>query len=106
MENVLAHLAPDVQVEAERCEWLGNCTKCLQEIQSGKRSANFFEGMACTGGCVGGPGVLTDLRVTAKLVENFANAAPEKSAVSNPNSEPLETLGLHRHHKNPDPADA
>ena len=106
VENVLAQLAPDVQVAAERCEGLGNCKKCLQEIQSGKRSANFFEGMACSGGCVGGPGVLTDSRVTAKLVENFANAAPEKSAVSNPNSEPLETLGLHRHHKNPDPADA
>ena len=106
VENVLAQLAPDVQVAAERCEGLGNCKKCLQEIQAGKRSANFFEGMACSGGCVGGPGVLTDARVTAKLVENFANAAPEKSAVSNPNSEPLETLGLHRHHKDQDSADA
>ncbi len=105
VENVLAQLAPDVQVQAERCEGLGNCKKCLQEIQAGKREANFFDGMACTGGCVGGPGVLTDSRITTRLVETFANAAPEKSATSNPNSEPLANLGLHRHQdKHNDPA--
>lgn len=100
VENVLSQLAPAIQIQAERCEGLGNCKKCLLEIQSGKREANFFEGMACTGGCVGGPGVLTDSRVTTKLVENFANAALEKSATSNPNSEPMENLGLHRHQDN------
>lgn len=98
VENVLAQLAPEVAVQAERCEGLGNCLKTLQEIQSGKRKANFFEGMACTGGCVGGPGTLTDARVTAKLVENFAEASPEKSAVGNPKSAEIAQLGLHREH--------
>ena len=98
VENVMAQLAPDVEVQAERCEGLGNCMKVLQEIQSGKRKANFFEGMACNGGCVGGPGTLTDARVTTKLVENFAVAAPEKSAVSNPKSEVMAQIGLHRKH--------
>lgn len=98
VESVMAQLAPDVQLLAERCEGLGNCKKCLQEIESGKREANFFEGMACAGGCVGGPGVLTDSRVTTKLVENFAGTAAEKSAVSNPKSGELAQLGLHRPH--------
>ena len=98
VENVLSQLAPDVSLQAERCEGLANCKKCLQEIQAGKKNVNFFEGMACTGGCVGGPGILTDFRVTAKLVENFANAATEKSAVTNPNSAPLTSLDLHRSH--------
>lgn len=106
VENVLTQLAPNLQLAAERCEGLGNCKKSLQEIQSGKKTANFFEGMACNGGCVGGPGVLTDSRITSRLVENFANASAEKSALSNPNSAPLETLGLHRNHKACDnPAD-
>lgn len=98
VESVLRQLAPDIQVQAERCEGLGNCKKCLQEIEAGKRSANFFEGMACVGGCVGGPGVLTDSRVTTRLVDTFACTAPEKSAVANPKSEELIRLGLHRPH--------
>ncbi|NMC31003.1 MAG: 4Fe-4S binding protein [Veillonellaceae bacterium] len=98
VENVMGRLAPAVAVQAERCEGLGNCKKCLQEIDAGKRSANFFEGMACTGGCVGGPGVLTDYRVTTRLVDNFAGTAPEKSAMANPKSDEIALLGLHRPH--------
>ncbi len=98
VENVLSQLAPEVSVQAERCEGLGNCKKCLQEIEAGKRNANFFEGMACNGGCVGGPGVLTDSRVTTRLVENFAGTSPEKSAVTNPSSEKIISLGIHRSH--------
>ena len=97
VENVLALLAPEVEIQAVRCEGLGNCMKTLQEIQSGKRKANFFEGMACTGGCVGGPGVLTDSRVTTRLVDNFAGASPEKSALTNPKTDELVKIGLHRH---------
>ena len=98
VENVLAQLAPDVDVQAERCEGLGNCMKILQEIESGKRKANFFEGMACTGGCVGGPGILTDSRVTTRLVENFAGASKEQSALTNPKTDELAKIGLHRGH--------
>ena len=98
VENVLAQLAPDIAVQAERCEGLGNCMKILQEIESGKRKANFFEGMACTGGCVGGPGILTDSRVTTRLVENFAGASTEQSALTNPKTDEMAKIGLHRQH--------
>ena len=98
VESVLAQLAPGIALQAERCEGLGNCHKALLEIQAGKRQANFFEGMACNGGCVGGPGTLTDKRVTTKLVENFAGAAPEKSAVTNPQISEFSRLDLHRDH--------
>jgi [FeFe] hydrogenase (group B1/B3) len=98
VESVLSQLAPTIEVKAERCEGLGNCKKCLQEIEAGKRAANFFEGMACNGGCVGGPGVLTDSRVTTRLVENFAGASHEKSAVTNPKSEIIISLRIHRSH--------
>jgi iron only hydrogenase large subunit-like protein len=102
VEHVLSQLAPDIEVHPERCEGLGNCKKSLQEIQDGKRSANFFEGMACIGGCVGGPGALTDSRVTTRLVETFAGSSPEKSATANPKSEEIIKLGIHRHHEHPE----
>lgn len=99
VEKVLEILSPETDLQAERCEGLSNCRKCLQEISQGKRKANFFEGMACTGGCVGGPGVLTDSRVTTKLVENFAGTADEENAAKNPKNPELAALGLHRHHE-------
>ncbi|WP_346354143.1 4Fe-4S dicluster domain-containing protein [Azotosporobacter soli] len=60
------------KLKAVRAEGLEECYKMLKEIGEGKRDANFMEGMACTGGCVGGPGVLADSRVSGKMVENFA----------------------------------
>lgn len=71
------------QLKAVRAEGLDECYKMLKEIGEGKREANFMEGMACVGGCIGGPGVLADRRVSGKMVENFAaqsavvDSAPE-----------------------------
>jgi hypothetical protein len=50
--------------------------------------------MACPGGCVGGPGIIADCRLTGKLVETFAAkaavaTAPESPAAGQP-------LPLHR----------
>ena len=38
---------------------LAECRKLLTITRSGKLKQNFIEGMACVGGCVGGPASLT-----------------------------------------------
>jgi len=38
---------------------LAECRKLLTITKSGKMKSNFIEGMACVGGCVGGPACLT-----------------------------------------------
>jgi len=38
---------------------LAECKKLLTITKSGKLKQNFIEGMACKGGCVGGPACLT-----------------------------------------------
>ena len=38
---------------------LAECKKLLMITRSGKMKSNFIEGMACVGGCVGGPACLT-----------------------------------------------
>ena len=40
-----------------------------------KPIANFIEGMACVGGCVGGAGCLTHAEKNKVLVDRFANAS-------------------------------
>lgn len=78
-----AAISPDTVIKAHRSEGLEKCKEDLMQVASGKIEANFFEGMACNGGCVGGPGVLSDVRITTKLVENFAATAANEIAPEN-----------------------
>ena len=44
-----------IEVRAEQADGVKNCRELIERIKSGETDANFFEGMACAGGCVGGP---------------------------------------------------
>lgn len=75
VKNALAQLEPDLEFKGCQCDGLANCKEALIKLQQGATEVNFVEGMACPGGCVGGPGALANQRVTAKLVEQFASTA-------------------------------
>ncbi|MBP2643073.1 MAG: hydrogenase large subunit domain protein [Firmicutes bacterium] len=83
VKNVLATSYPGMVVKAYRCDGLDNCRATLNELNTGTLDANFLEGMACPGGCVGGPGRLADPRVTAKMVDLHAGKATIKSSANN-----------------------
>ena len=42
----------------EQADGVPACKKLIERIQKGETEANFFEGMACNGGCVGGPKII------------------------------------------------
>lgn len=81
--DAAAQLDPNMEIKPYRAEGLHNCRTALKDVEEGKFDANFFEGMACSGGCVGGPGVLNDVRVSTKLVDNYAANASFKAAPDN-----------------------
>lgn len=95
--NTAKELVPDVAVLPHRCEGLATCTVELRQIKSGKIAANFVEGMACIGGCVGGPGTISDARVTTRLVDQFAGNREAKISVHNPVAVDKLTPGSHWH---------
>jgi iron only hydrogenase large subunit-like protein len=64
-----------------------NCIDALQKLANNALDCNFIEGMGCPGGCVGGPGNLMNGKVTAKLVQNFANQSAWKLASQNESAE-------------------
>ncbi|MDD4599817.1 MAG: [Fe-Fe] hydrogenase large subunit C-terminal domain-containing protein, partial [Negativicutes bacterium] len=70
-------------VKVHHCEGLRNCKSALIQINAEKLAVNFFEGMACEGGCIGGPGTLTNSKITSKLVGIFAGASKATVAVEN-----------------------
>lgn len=102
VQAVIRHaekVSSDTVIKAHRAEGLNNCKMALLQMKANKIDANFFEGMACSGGCVGGPGVLTNPKVTGKLVETYASGAEYKTASENKSVVDTLNKGGHWHTK-------
>jgi [FeFe] hydrogenase (group B1/B3) len=92
-------IAPDVVVRPHRADGLQNCKAALLQMKAGKIDANFFEGMACNGGCVGGPGILIDTRIGSKMVDKFAESSSMITALENQEAIDKSKKNLHWHNK-------
>ena len=72
-----------------------NCQRILEQAASGSLDANFVEGMACVGGCVGGPGRVVGVDISTQEVNRYGNSATAATPVENPQVYQLLTrLGL------------
>jgi iron only hydrogenase large subunit-like protein len=59
--------------------------KLLEQLKStGRVDANFIEGMACKGGCVGGPGRIITPEAGTEQVNHYGDASLAKTPVENP----------------------
>ena len=67
-----------------KVDGIPDCQKLLAQIQNGQLTANFIEGMACKGGCVGGPGRLIPPDQGREHVANYGQASPMQTPVENP----------------------
>lgn len=75
---------------------VANCKSLLEDILNGKVDGNFFEGMACEGGCVGGPKRIIDKDEATRLVDEYAYASPYKTPAENPYViDLIQRLGFH-----------
>jgi len=97
--DAAAKLSPELIIKPHRAEGLQNCKIALQQMEAGKIDANFFEGMACNGGCVGGPGILADLRISNKMVDTFAASSSMEIAPDNQKAVDESKKDLHWHTK-------
>lgn len=76
-------LNPNLDIKIRHGNGIKECKQILDAIEQGNLEANFVEGMACIGGCVGGPGKLIDPNIGTKAVDTFAEKSQVKEAVSN-----------------------
>lgn len=60
------------------------CKTMLQDVLDGHVEGNFFEGMACDGGCVGGPKRNIAMEEATKLVDAYAEEATYRTPGENP----------------------
>ncbi|MCC8190265.1 MAG: iron hydrogenase [Planctomycetes bacterium] len=86
VETTLEKLNPDrpIKVKSRLADGIPACKELLNALQAGQASANFYEGMGCVGGCVGGPKVIRDRAVAAAWVERYGDAAAFATPMDNP----------------------
>ena len=60
--KVIQKMAPEREIHTVNAEGLSECKKMLMLAKAGKYDGYLLEGMACPGGCIGGAGVLKDVR--------------------------------------------
>lgn len=84
--STLGRLKPNrtIPVRTQQADGVPACKAMIQDILSGNTNANFFEGMGCVGGCVGGPKVLIPHEEGRIHVEEYGNAAPFQTPIDNP----------------------
>ncbi len=73
-----------IEVRAEQADGVPACRAMIERLKNGKTEANFFEGMACSGGCVGGPRAIIDREEGKQNVRRYADRAEYKTPLENP----------------------
>ncbi len=77
-EGLLEHGA-NFELNAISCDGIEACRIALLKKSKSLLDANFIEGMACAGGCVGGAGCLTHAEKDKDAVEKFGKTSAKKT---------------------------
>jgi iron only hydrogenase large subunit-like protein len=97
VSRAVEKLSPDrqIKIQTQAASGVAACKAMVAEIEAGKRQANFFEGMGCVGGCVGGPRVILPAEEGRAQVERYAAEADAETPMENPHViEILRRLGF------------
>ena len=69
----------EFDLKAIPCDGIEECRIALLKKQKNVLDANFIEGMACIGGCIGGAGCLTHGEKNKAQVDDYGREAMEKT---------------------------
>ncbi|NPV91499.1 MAG: 4Fe-4S dicluster domain-containing protein [Firmicutes bacterium] len=72
LTDTLTRLEPGLEVSTERADGLAECDRMLRAAAAGRLPGGLVEGMACAGGCVGGPATSLKPAVAARMVDEFS----------------------------------
>ena len=88
----------NVDVDCKVCKANGaaECKKALLLMKAGKLPEDFIEGMACEGGCVGGPSSYNDMISTKKFRDELLSRADDRQIRDNISGYHMETFHMHR----------
>jgi len=83
VKKVALTLDPTREIEVESASTLHECVKLMKVAKAGKKNGLLLEGMACSGGCIAGPGTIASLNRVRKAVVEFKAQAEYKTPFEN-----------------------
>lgn len=87
----------EISIRTEQADGVPDCRKLIKSIKEGERKANFYEGMGCVGGCVGGPKRIIDKEEGRENVNIYGQEATYETPIDNPYViELLEKIGFNK----------
>lgn len=86
VKSTLDRLNPhrDITIRTKQADGVPDCKAMLNELIAGESKANFFEGMGCRGGCVGGPKRIIPVEEGRDNVNNYGEEATYQTPIDNP----------------------
>ncbi|MFR1158431.1 MAG: [Fe-Fe] hydrogenase large subunit C-terminal domain-containing protein [Coprococcus phoceensis] len=86
VEEMVRQLSPDgkIGVRCEQANGTKECMEMMRRIQNKETDANFFEGMGCVGGYVGGPKAIIDSEKGKRYVDEYAKNSIYQTPLENP----------------------
>ena len=73
-----------ITVNTQQADGVPGCKEMINQLREGKTNANFFEGMGCVGGCVGGPKIIINKEEGTKHVNEYGDTATYPTPIDNP----------------------
>jgi iron only hydrogenase large subunit-like protein len=74
----------EITVKTMQADGVPACREMIAKLKNGEINANFYEGMGCVGGCVGGPKVMIDRNIGRDNVNEYGELANYKTPIDNP----------------------
>ena len=87
----------DITPNVMKCNGAAECKKALLLMKVGKLPADFVEGMACVGGCVGGPSKHKTEVEAKKARDLLIGQADDREVHANLKNLGVEQVAMHRH---------
>lgn len=86
VQETLERLAPEksTKIRTQQADGVPACKAMIDALLKGETKANFFEGMGCVGGCVGGPKAVASPERGKEKVNAYGEEAQFKTPVENP----------------------
>ncbi len=86
VESTVNRLSPQrpISIRTKQADGVSACREMMNNLLAGGQEANFYEGMGCKGGCVGGPRSLTGAVEGSLLVDAYGEKSPYTTPIENP----------------------
>ena len=87
MRQGLSEIGSSLELKPETCNGIEMCRVAMLKKAKDLLQGNFVEGMACTGGCIGGAGTLQKFGIKKENIDSYAKSSAFTSIAQSVNTQ-------------------